>query len=206
MQNNFQQEISDEYASDPYRERTVPLPSTPYIQRSAPPALYSQGTEGYVGLPNEAAFNQMYGGSATTSTVTATPMIPAQHDLPYDSLGTPPMSYPFPVQAQCAESEHLYLLAPYHPNNMISPDTPSMQEPLMYAQQTHGSPSHGPAGLDASPAQEYSASSLGRRRSRRKERILCSHEGCGREMSRDSLGRHVKEIHRGMKRKKSKVG
>lgn len=203
MQHNFQQEIVVEYTSDSYRERTVPLPSTPYSQRSA---SYPPGTEGYVGLPNEASFDQMYEGSATTSVVTTVPMIPAQHGLPYDSLGTSPMSHPFSVQAQCADSEHLYLLAPYQANNMISPGTPSVQEQLMYAQQPHGSLSQGPAGLDASPAQEFSASSLVRKRSRRKERILCSHEGCGREMSRDSLGRHVKEIHRGMKRKKSRAG
>lgn len=181
----------------------MPLPSPPYIQRSA---SYPPGTVGYVGLPNEASFDQMCDGIATTSVVTTAPMIPAQHGLPYDSLGTSPMSHPFSVQAQCADSEHLYLLAPYQANNMISPGTPSVQEQLMYAQQPHGSLSQGPAGLDASPAQEFSASSLVRKRSRRKERILCSHEGCGREMSRDSLGRHVKEIHRGMKRKKSRAG
>lgn len=206
MQYNSQEDTEDEYVSDPNSEGTAAVPSNLYIQQSATQVLHSQRTDGYDELPNVAAFSQMYNEIAAASVVTATPAFAVHYEFPYE-LGTSPMADSFSaIQAPSLDYEHRHLFAQYHANNMVSPDTPTMQEPPVYAQQTHGSSFYGPAGSDVPSGQECSASPLGRKRSRRKERIMCSHEGCGREMSRDSLGRHVKEIHRGMKRKKSKVG
>ncbi|KAI6135138.1 hypothetical protein EV401DRAFT_883750 [Pisolithus croceorrhizus] len=204
MQHSFQEGTEEKYVSGPNSEGTAAVPLNLYMQGSATQIFHSQKTDGYDELPNVAAFGQMYNEIATASAVTAAPAFAVQYEFPH-GLGTSPMPDSFSaIQPPSLDCGHRGLFAQYYPNNMISPDTPTMQEAPMFAQQTHGISFHGPAGSDVPSGQECSASPLGRKRSRRKERILCSHEGCGREMSRDSLGRHVKEIHRGMKRKKSK--
>lgn len=197
---NVQQDSGDEYISDPRSERTMFLPSGPssYTQQPVPEVFVSQG--GHDGLSNVAVVDQMYNAFAPSAADTG--RFPDQHEIQYEP-GALPVPNPFFAQAQSPQYEYHPWPMHYHTINPMSGDSHTMQEPPAYAQQPQGyTLSSDSVVPDVLPAQEGLASSLGRKRSRRKERITCPFDGCGREMSRDSLGRHMKEIHRGQKRKK----